>query len=1137
MSDTTERLRKIKRFDQLVAYLRDELHWPIETEDFEDLTYDWEPDELGIDPKLAAKIQEIKQLRPLTNDQEWGIFFVKFEPKQLPVVAMRRLLNSLVLRKRASSQASDQAKWKLHDLLFVSEYGEGTERKITFAHFTEGAGNSIPTLKVLDWDGDDTDSKLQHVSHQLTTHLRWPASGTDSDTWRKQWSSAFTLRHRQVIRTAQELAIQLAHLCRNIYTELNKVMGIETEHGPIRKLHAAFQEALIHDLTEDGFADMFAQTITYGLFSTAVSGTVEGEGTYVDAERMVDLIPVTNPFLKEMLATFLTVGGRKGKLDFDEIGIQEVVELLNDSQTDLQAVLRDFGNRGRGEDPVIHFYEDFLHVYDRERKVQRGVFYTPQPVVSYIVRSVHALLQSQFGLEDGLADTTTWGQMVARTEGLEIPAGMLAEDAFVQILDPATGTATFLVEVIDLIHRTMLAKWQAEGKGDVACADDWNKYVPKHLLPRLHGYEIMMAPYAIAHLKIGLKLADTGYRFGSNERARVYLTNALEPPGEGQMVFDFLPALAHEAVAVNEVKQNRRFTILLGNPPYSKVSENMSAAAQRLVERYKYVDGEPLGERKHWLQDDYVKFISMAQEAIDSAHLGVSGMITNHGFLDNPTFRGMRQNLRESYTLIEVLDLHGNAHKSATSPDGLPDENVFDIMQGVAISLMTKNCNRLPQLVHANLYGTRLSKYKRLSTTAANSIEFNPASCATPWYFFAPKGIDGENEYNGFWRITDIMPTNSTGILTARDRLVIDFEDAPILDRMATFVDKSLTDNEVKEKLKIKENYSWRVSDARASLWKNADVGAYIRSVLYRPFDVRRIVYHPSVIWRPRQEVMQHLGRPDNLALVTSRMTKGEQFAHVMVTREITEVISLSSKTSNNAFVFPFQLIPHIDKGTLRLDADETAPNFSPAYLNLVRKTTGEADQPRPYELFCYLYSVLHSPEYRRRYMEFLKIDFPRLPLARNSSLFQSLAALGSKLIAIQLLEQGDLSNTTCSFFGSMREVRKVGWANDTVWIDAGATDKELSAGTSGFGGISQDEWQFRIGGYQVCEKWLKDRKGRTLAECDFQYYGKIVAAIRETIRIMGVIDETIDQHGGWPEAFVTEPIEFDAEKPIAPFA
>jgi len=534
-----QRLKAIKSFPQLLDYLRDELDWPIEQgHDEDDLTFDWS-DDLGLKDSERVGIKELKQLRPLESGQPWGIFFINFEKKRLPIVILRRILNALVMTKRAGANKAQQAAWRQHDLLFISAYGEDTERQLTFAHFSEPSGEldaSKATLRVLGWDDEDTNLKLDYVADKLHEKLIWPRDTTDLAHWRQLWSAAFELRPRQVITTAKELAQRLAELAQRIRNRMLLVLPRESEAGELRKLLKGFQTALIHDLDEKQFADMYAQTITYGLFSAAVSRTVPGAGTAVDQGNIVDMVPVTNPFLKEMLQSFLKAGGRKGTLDFDELGIQEVVDLLNDDNTKLKAVLDDFGNRNRGEDPVIHFYENFLAAYDKKLKVQRGVFYTPQPVVSYIVRSVHELLQTEFGLEDGLADTTTWGEMLKKHPGLKLPPltdepgekrTISTDEPFVQILDPATGTATFLVEVIDVIHRTMVAKWKKQGLNEAARSTAWNDYVPKHLLPRLHAFELMMAPYAIAHMKIGLKLQETGYRFGSEERARVYLTNAL----------------------------------------------------------------------------------------------------------------------------------------------------------------------------------------------------------------------------------------------------------------------------------------------------------------------------------------------------------------------------------------------------------------------------------------------------------------------------------------------------------------------------------------------------------------------------------------------------------------------------------
>jgi len=612
-TDHRERLARIRRFDQLVAYLRDDLDWPIGSEAFEELTFEYTPEELGIDAKNAAKIQVIKRLRPLVPSQPWGIFFVKFEPKRLTVVALRRILGQVALKQRASANKSERQAWTADDLLFVSNYGDGEERRITFAHFSKAQDDhDLPTLKVLGWDNRDTPLHLDAVARELTGHLTWPDEN-DPDAWRKRWRAAFTLRHREVITTSKELSESLAELARAIRDRIRRALAIETETGPLTKLMKAVQTALVHDLDKAGFADMYAQTIAYGLLSARITDPTRRTADDFAAHMR------TNPFLRELMETFLRVGGRRGNaggpgIDFDELGVSEVVELLD--RANMEAVVRDFGDRNPQEDPVIHFYEHFLAAYDKKQKVSRGVFYTPRPVVSYIVRSVDELLRTDFGLADGLADTSTWGEMAKCYKELKIPHGIPSGQAFVQILDPATGTGTFLVEAIDLIYKTMVEKWKAQGCGEKRIQELWNAYVPEHLLPRLHGYELLMAPYAIAHLKIGLKLYESGYRFESDERARVYLTNALEPPGDGQLRLDFLQALAHEAQAVNEIKQTQRFTVVLGNPPYSNFGQlNRIPFILSLLDDYK----KDLGEKKINLDDDFIKFIRFSTWTLDVA--------------------------------------------------------------------------------------------------------------------------------------------------------------------------------------------------------------------------------------------------------------------------------------------------------------------------------------------------------------------------------------------------------------------------------------------------------------------------------------------------------------------------------------
>ena len=818
-------LRHIRTFTQLIRYLEDELGWPLDGYGVDELTFVYEADELGLKPVDAAKVKKIRQLRPLDSKQPWGIFFIEFDRKKLPVVVLRRILSHLVVKKRASANKADRAAWSAEDLLFISAFGAEDEdgREITFAHFHQEDGD-LPTLRVLGWDGGDTPLKFEHLEKTLKERLHWPDAKESLDAWRARWAGVFRHRVGHIINTSDMLAEAMAELAKRIRDAAKTLVDRETEKGPLRKLHEAFKTHLIHDLTEEGFADTYAQTITYGLLTAAISRTEMSEGkhgTALVASNVTDMVPVTNPFLKEMLQTFLQVGGRKGGIDFDELGVQDVVELLRGNETDLPAILRDFNNKTRGEDPVLHFYEHFLSAYNKQLKIQRGVFYTPQPVVSYIVRSVHELLQTEFGLEHGLADTTTWGEMIQKGNAGVPPASssqsgqdarapltlppltdepgcaetISSDEMFVQILDPATGTATFLVEVIDVIHNHLQSLWKKRGAAAMPSipnsksniqnwSDFWNAYVPKALLPRLHAYELMMAPYAIAHMKIGLKLAESGYRFETEERARIYLTNALEEPDDKQAKLIGFDALAHEAAAVNEIKRNKRFTVVIGNPPYSGVSSNTGEWITRLIKDYHFVNGEPLGERNpKWLQDDYVKFIRFGQWQLSNSGVGLFSFITNHSYIDNPTFRGFRRNFATQFSNIAVLDLHGNSKKKESSPDGTSDENVFDIQQGVAIFTAWKSQGESQRIMHGDLFGARQTKYAQLLGMSYASTIWAEVASSEPYYLLVPQSEALRAEYEAGMRITDLTITNGWGVATRKDYLLVDFEGKDLRSR------------------------------------------------------------------------------------------------------------------------------------------------------------------------------------------------------------------------------------------------------------------------------------------------------------------------------------------------------------------
>jgi len=1126
VTDPRAALRAVRTLPQLVRYLRDVMGWPIHQDSFvdiDDLFYDFTPGELGLDPTTAAKIESIKQLRPLSAKQPWGIFFIKFEPKRLPVVALRRILSHVALKRRASANAADRVAWSADDLLFISNFGEGDQRQISFAHFSQNEKGDLPTLKVLGWDNLDTALHLDSVAKELTEHLAWPEDDKDTKAWREHWRGAFTLGVREVVTTSKELSLRLAKLARAIRDRIKTALAIETEYGKLTKLMKAFQAALVHDLDPDGFADMYAQTIAYGLLSARIADPHKRTADDFAGHMR------TNPFLRELMETFLKVGGRRGKaggpgIDFDELGVSEVVELLDDAN--MEAVVRDFGDRNPLEDPVIHFYELFLSAYDKQLKIQRGVFYTPQPVVSYIVRSIHELLQTEFGLADGLADTATWGEMVTKHPDLKLPPltdergekGTISPDEpFVQILDPATGTATFLVEVIDVIHRTLVAKWKQQRLTDTHQRTEWNDYVPKHLLPRLHAFELMMAPYAIAHMKVGLKLAETGYHFGTEERARIYLTNALEPWVEQLPLIGF-DALANEAAAVNEIKRHKRFTVVIGNPPYSVTSANFNPFIDSLMDDYKkHVRGE---QGLVALADDYLKFIRLSQKLLAASTCGVWGMITNHGYLKGVIHRGVRKELLDQFNSMFLLDLHGDSNIGERVPTGKGNKNVFDIQQGVAVSIGLRRIENESgnSVRHSDLWGSRNEKYNDLVLHPSSRRNWTELRPSEPRYFLIPFDNANLAEYQDCPSIDELMAVNSCGVKTHRDGVVIDYDKKTLTARMADIASEGRLDL-LRERYGITDTPHWKLRDAQRKI-KADEVPQFIQRLTYRPFDYRWIYYNRAIIEKgdSKYPTLRHMLR-GNVALLSARIQATGVFDAVFVSKFIAEM--KTAESSRSCTVFPLYLTGDSDSQQAELPGNGLRPNLNLKILlswaqKLGVKPKGDFGLPAgltPEDIFHYSYAMFHSPGYRSRYAAFLKIDFPRLPMTGNLELFRALARFGGELTALHLLESPKLDQPITEFIGGRNpEVEKLSWSKNTVWVD--------KAQTAGFKGVREEVWNFHIGGYKVCEKWLKDRKGRTLSKVDLTHYQKIVVALTETIRLMKEIDEVIDVHGGWPGAF-----------------
>ena len=711
-------LRKVNDIESLMTYFSEKLGWPVDPDayyDIDDITYDFEAADLGLKEEAFAKITSLKQLRPLVDNQRWGIFFVNFESNRFEVSALRKILSGLVPTRRNA----DHAVWDKKDLLFLCTWGERNKTTIGAAHF-EDAEKGLPQIKMFSCELAVEDITHINKFEQRLAKLAWPKDPYDAESWYDAWVSAFTTRYRQTIQDAHTLTVRLAKEAQNIRDRILNTLKIETANGYVHLLFQKFRDTLVHDMTEQQFADMYAQTVVYGLFSARCMDETQED---FNAAEAVECIPNTNPFLKGLLQECLGANGAKSKLSFDELEIGNIVDLLLHTKTD--SIITDFNRQTGGgrEDPVIHFYEEFLEEYDKTQKVQRGVYYTPQPVVNFIVRAVDDILKQDFGVEDGLASTATkkikyLRQSKKRVDGFyrttvedekEVPA--------IQILDPATGTGTFLRQTILQIYTNFCSAGKGMSKEQIMA--DWNHYVPEHLLPRINGFELMMAPYAVAHMKLAMVLKDTGYLFDSDERLNVFLTNTLEKPGnsDAQLTLWDDP-LAFESVSANVVKKNSGINIVLGNPPYSGISSNSGEWITSMIEDYKYINGVHFGERKHWLQDDYVKFIRFGESIIDKSGNGILAFINNHAFIDNPTFRCMRWHLLNTFDKIYIIDLHGNVMKKEISPNGDKDENVFDIQQGVSINLFIKNGSRkrgLAQVYHTELFGKRSDKYDLLN--------------------------------------------------------------------------------------------------------------------------------------------------------------------------------------------------------------------------------------------------------------------------------------------------------------------------------------------------------------------------------------------------------------------------------------
>jgi len=895
----------------------------------------------------------------------------------------------------------------------------------------------------------------------------------------------------QTIKSSKKLAEMMASKARLLQDILERAITSDEEtqeNTSLREQYKTFKKILIHDLSPKAFADIYAQTLAYGMFAARLHDKTLDDFSRQEA---AELIPKSNPFLRKL---FAYVAGP----DIDERIMRTVDNLAEVFRaTNVDQLLKNFGKSTQTNDPIIHFYETFLAEYDPKLRKARGVWYTPEPVVKFIVRAVDDILKTEFDLPQGLADTSKTKIKVPIQGSNKMQEKEVHK---VQILDPATGTGTFLAEVIKYIYNKRFKAMQGA----------WSSYVDEHLIPRLNGFELLMASYSMAHLKLDMLLRETGYKATKNQRFNVYLTNSLEPyhPDTGTLFSNWLSTEANEA---NHIKRDTPVMCVIGNPPYSVSSSNKSKWIEELMKDYK----KDLNEKNiQPLSDDYIKFIRYGQYFIDKNGEGVLAYISNNSFIDGISHRQMRKSLLETFDKIYIIDLHGSAKKNEKASYGKKDENVFDIQQGVSINLFIKSRHKTKKIdvKHIDLFGKRNYKYETLFNDTLSSISWYEIKPQKPYWFFTKKDFSGSKKYESGISLKELFRNYNTGIETGRDKFFIDIDKDVLKNRIQDTID-NIKDSKVREEYKIKDNSNFKFL---TNLKKTDYQEECIKPIMYRPFDVRNTYYDIALLRRPSFDSSKHM-KFSNIALLSCRQQSTFNFQHVFISNMLTERCTVSLQTKETGYQFPLYLYP--DQNTDGIFTEnERKPNLNQEIVNQIAQKIGlnftnEKEDTEntfaPIDILDYIYAVLHSPTYREKYKEFLKIDFPRVPYPKNKEIFWQLVKLGGEIRQIHLLESPKVEEFITSYpvDGDNTITTKIGKKDWEI------TDEESQLGRiwindkQYFDNIPLVAWNFYIGGYQPAQKWLKDRRGRTLSFEDILHYQKIIVALSETNRLMKEID------------------------------
>lgn len=896
-------------------------------------------------------------------------------------------------------------------------------------------------------------------------------------------------------KTAKQLAINLAKKTKLLSQKLQELLNEQNQD--LLNIKEAFTKSVLNDIKDKSLANLIAETFTYSLFiATLEQYEKNKQNEQLTLTTARDYIPKTVPVIHDLY-------NLADNLSRSINDIRDIVELILKelNSCDIAKISKSFHLSIDNKDPIIHFYEPFLDAYDPETKKERGCFYTPKPAVDFIVRNVNSILEQEFGLELGLANEQ------------------------VKLLDPATGTGTFLASTIELSHQIIQDNYQALGLDQ----EKFKELVLKHILKNYYGFEFMIAPYAVAHLKLTYLLKSLGFDFEltfqdgdpDNDRFHIYIANTLDDPDKEPLKLFTLKHLTEESQKAQSIKNQKDIIAIIGNPPYSGSSQNPSQECNskgkkqltwigEQIENYKYLntpDGKIKLDEKNpkWLQDDYVKFIRFAQYQIEQKGSGVIGYIVNHSFIDNPTFRYMRKSLMDTFDKIYILDLHGNNKKKETCPDGSKDENIFKIEQGVAIVLLIKtdNSSNNCEIFHGDLYGLAKDKLSTLESNTIQSLCTNKLTPKSEMYYFIPRDTELEDEYSQFWSVRDIFQLSNTGIVSKRDSIVFHKDKNKLNNILLDF--KDLEEQELRNKHNISpDSRDWKVSYAKKAVETFDIKEEYILQADYRPFDTRWTYYinkSKGFMAYPVYDVMQHM-LEENTGLVLYRFQykASEPFTCSFISNRIIDINSLQSP--GGACIFPLYLYnTNEDQTKLNINQAQRKTNFTEKFRKYKDK---ELKRYTDEQIFYYIYGLLHSNEYRARYDEFLKRDFPRIDLSHN---ILEISKLGQEISELHLLKHNILKQQSQWNIKKEGDSLSVNYKRKAdIWQD----NKIYLNETTYIEGVASEIYEFKVGGYQVLEKWLTDRKDTELTIDELLHYMKVIISLRETIRLMSEIDGVI---------------------------